>query len=518
MTLQKRLANPWIILLCIVLGAVAGAYLPVLGDIGFTLGTVYLAIVAMAALPLQVVAGFFGLRQIAALPRPVLRLAMMAALALALVLATTLAATLISIAARPGAQLDGGQRAYLGSIVEGAQADTMTLAPDAAADGDAESTRHAGNANAAASPLDGPSNADAMSAIGATASPMSVAELMPNDPSLRDVVPDNFYHILASGRLLGILTGTLFFGLAFARLSKTQSQSLSHILEGAYRTLEIIIDRANLCIPVLAFGMTAHLVDQISLQTLAAMSGLVLTFLFAVAVLGSIAVYTVSRCGGHPLRAVLDALHAPMLISLTSGSVIASIPSTIDTMSAQLGYSRAVAELLVPFGTVFVRVGNAVYYACVAIFVATLYHYPLGATSLLLIWLGAALASMLSAGYGAAASIGYVTFVLSFLQLPADAVVFLLLSVDPLCSGARNLLSVLFVCALTALASTGLPSERAEIVRGTRRGELGDRRGGMTPAGTITFAFTRTQLAVAVACSGLIAAFVVLIGIGVGAR
>jgi Na+/H+-dicarboxylate symporter len=529
MTLHKRLASPWLILLCVVLGGTAGLYAPMLGQIGFAIGALYLAVVSMVALPLQVVAGFFGLRQIAALPKPVLRLGMMAGLAVALLLAAALAATLMATAMRPGMALSLEAQAYLGTLVNGSEQETMRLNPDAKGADRSDD----GIAVAAA----GSSATDTTSGMTATfhgdeiGSHQADSGTTMHNSALADIVPSNFFKTLVDGHLWGILIGTLCFGMAFARLSKLQSQSLSHMLEGAYRTFEIIIDKANLCIPILAFGMTAHLAGQVNTQTLFALGGLIGTFLCTVAVLSAVALLTIARMGGHSLRSVVDALQTPILISLTSGSAIAPVPNAIDAISSHLGYSRAVAELLVPFGTVFIRVGNAVYYACVALFVAALYHYPLGPTALLLIWLGAALAAFLSSGFGSGASVAYIAFVLSFLDLPPDAVVVLLLSIDPLCSGPRNVMSLLSVCALTALASAGLPAERGisprkatefgRIPGNARSFALNGNGDGTFPATmqqTVTFVLTRGQLVLALSCAALLATFVLLIGVGVGAR
>ena len=546
MTLHKRLASPWLILLCVALGGTAGVYAPMLGHIGFAIGALYLAVVSMVALPLQVVAGFFGLRQIASLPKPFLRLGMMAGLAVALLLAAALVATSMAAAMRPGMALSAQAQAYLGTMVNGSEEESMLLDPDAERRQDPAIGNHpsavAGVGTDATIGMTGTAATDAGGGTSSTAGMIAAfhgnaiiaqSDSGPAMPAtaLSDVVPSNFYKTLVEGHLWGILIGTLCFGMAFARLSKQQSQSLSHMLEGAYRTFEIIIDKANLCIPILAFGMTAHLAGQVSVPTLFALGGLIGTFLCTVAVLCAVAILTIARMGGHSLRTVVDALQTPILISLTSGSAIAPVPNAIDAISSHLGYSRAVAELLVPFGTVFIRVGNAVYYACVAMFVAALYHYPLGPTALLLIWLGAALAAFLSSGFGSGASVAYIAFVLSFLDLPPDAVVVLLLSIDPLCSGPRNVLSLLSVCALTALASAGLPAERGIAPRKAMEiGRMPGHAGQFAPNGqgggtfsptaqpTVTFVLTRGQLILAAGCAALLATFVLLIGVGVGAR
>ncbi|MCY0386972.1 cation:dicarboxylase symporter family transporter [Robbsia sp. Bb-Pol-6] len=469
MTFSKCLTHPWTIALCMLLGAVTGTFLPAVGVTAFTVGALYLAIVGMVALPLQVVAGFFGLRQVAALPRFVPRVTLMIAISLALVAGAAFCTTTIGSVLDTGSALSAETRAQLGSIIQRADAGGVSIdLVDRSTTETPISTRSA--------------NADA-------------------------AIPDNFYRVLAEGRLLGIFVGTTLFGLAFAALPREQTQALGQILDGAYRALETVIDKANLFIPVLAFGMTAHLMGQTGYATIRALGTMLGSFFLLVALLGLAAVVVVSRGARTSIRDVITKLKASLVISLTSGSPIAAIPNTIDAMSTQLGFSRGITELLIPFGFVFVRAGTAVYYASVAIFIAHLYHRTLTPGDLLLVWLSATGAAFLSAGYMGAANIGHVSLVLLALHLPADAVIPILVSVDPICNGPRNVLSLLAVCALTALASAGLPSERRASP---------DRILAMPVS--MTFVLTGSQAALTLGCAGVIALFVFFIGMGIGAR
>jgi Na+/H+-dicarboxylate symporter len=192
-----------------------------------------------------------------------------------------------------------------------------------------------------------------------------------------------------------------------------------------------------------------------------------------------------------------------------SGSATAPIPHAIEAMSTRLGFSRGVAELVVPFGSVFVRAGSALYFALATVFIANLYERPLGVGELVLTGAAATVAAFVSAGRSGVAGIGYVGMVLSMLQLPVEAAGVLLIAVDLICEGPRNLLSLLSVCTVVALVSAGLPAERTPLV------EVGARRDG---AAVLRFAFTRGQLALATGCVVLAASLIVLMGVGVGAK
>lgn len=469
MTFSQGLTHPWTIALCMLLGAVTGACLPSVGVVAFTVGALYLAVVGMVALPLQVVAGFSGLRQVAALPRFALRVTLMISISLALVAAAAFCMTLMGAWLDVGDTLSTEARAHLGSIVQRADAGGVTI-----------------------DLVDGSKTGSPVSAPSTTADA---------------VFPDNFYRALAEGRLWGIFVGTTLFGLAFAALPREQAHALGQILDGVYRTLETIIDKANLLIPVLAFGMTAHLMGQTGVATLRALGAMLGAFFLVVALLGLAASFVIARGAGTSMRDVIATLKTALVISLTSGSPIAAIPDTIDAMSTRLGFSRGITELLIPFGLVCVRAGTAVYHAGVAIFIAHLYHRTLTPGDLLLVWLSATGAAFLSAGYMGVADIAHVSIVLLALHLPADAVVPLLASVDPICNGPRNVLSLLAVCALTALASAGLPSERRASPDRIR-----------TALAPMTFVLSRSQAALALGCVGILAFFVFFIGMGIGAR
>lgn len=471
MKLLKRLSNSTLVLLlCVALGCAAGAFAPPVGGFAFFVGQIYLALVNMAAVPLLVVAMFFGLRQLLLLSHPGLRIGTMLGLALALVFASAAGGTLLGVFSAPGLHLSEAAHRHLGQLMLQSASEAEDLR---------------------------------MKLFGAD-KPALASGL-----ALKDVVPDNFYRVLAGGDALGILTGTILFGMAFAALTGEQTRTLHGVFESIYRSLETLIEYANLLLPVLAFGVAAHLTGQTDRATLDAMSGFLIDFIGATAAFSALGLAVIATRSGAPFARVAAALKAPLLVGLTSGSASAPIPHTIEAMSTRLGFSRGVAELVVPFGSVFVRSGSALYFALATVFVANLYDRPLSAAELALIGAASTVAAFASAGRTGAASIGYVGVVLSMLQLPVEAAGVLLIAVDLICEGPRNLLSLLSVCTVVALVSAGLPAERAPIVEWNARPEAG---------AVLRFVFTRAQLALASGCLLIAASLIVLMGVGVGAK
>jgi Na+/H+-dicarboxylate symporter len=470
----KYISNSTLALMvCFVMGAIAGVVAAPVGAAAYFVGQIYLSLVNMAAVPLLVVAMFFGLRQLFAMPRPGMRIGTMLALAVVLVALCAAGGVALGMSAMPGQHLSAIAHAQLGRLVlqNGADGGDMGVA------------------------LFG----HAASSVAATAGGFT----------LDDLVPDNFYHALAQGQALGILTGTILFGMAFAALSGEQTSMLNNVFEGVYRALESVIGYANLLLPVLAFGMAAHLSSHAERATLEAMSGFLLCFVLSALLLSGLALTAIAQRAGTTFGRALTSLKTPMLVGFASGSATAPIPHTIEAMSTRLGFSRGVAELVVPFGSVFMRAGSALYFALAAIFVANLYDCPITMTDIVVIGVASTVAAFISAGQNGVASIGYIGVVLSLLQLPAEAAGVLFITIDMICEGPRNLLSLLSICTVVALVSAGLPSERIALPAAFSTA-------GSRPV--FRFAFSRAQLVLATGCVMAAASLIVLMGIGVGAK
>lgn len=465
----KRLSNsPLALLLCVLGGGLVGWLAPSVGSQAFILGQIYLALVSMAALPLLVVATFFGLRQTLLLPQPGRRTLMIVTLAIGLVVLCAVLGAVFGVLAGPGQNLSPANREYLGTLVQSA----------------------GGNAaNTEISLYDSVTMAEKATEQWA-------------------VVPDNFFRALADGQSLGILMCAILFGLAFAALLRAQSSSLMGIFEAIYRAFELIISHVNMFIPVLAFGMAAYFVANTEARTVHAMGSFLASFFVFAIFLSVLATALIWKKSGLSPGVVLSALKTPALISLTSASTTATIPDTIEAMSSRLGFSRGIVELVIPISSVFMRSGAALYFALLAVFVANIYGRPVAAEEFLLICVGASMAAFASAGNNSLAAVGFASIVLTMLKLPIEAALALFLAIDLVCEGPRNLLTLLFACVLIVLVSKGLPSERIETAASV------DARA-LEP---IRFVFSRASVVLAFACVLLVAILITIAGVGVGMR
>jgi len=458
------------LLVCLAAGGVLGWFAPSAGEPLFVLSRIYLTLINMAALPLLVVATFFGLRQTLALPRPGRRALFIAGLSLALVLVCSVTGTLVASLTAPGKGIGQTDMQYLGMLVQ-------------QSGGEAADSRIARYE---------PTQADDAA----------------DESALAKVIPDNFFRVLVAGQPLGILMCAILFGLAFASMLREKTNALVGIFEAIYRALESIISRVNFFIPFFAFAMAAYFAANTDARTLHAMGSFLATFFAVAALLSTAAFALICRRSGLPPATVLAALKTPALISLASGSATATIPDSIEAMSSRLGFSRGIVELIIPTSSVFLRAGAAAYFAVLAVFVSNVYGQPLAPRELGLICVAASMAAFASAGTTGTASVMFAGSLLTLLHLPVEAALALLVAIDLLCDAPRNLLTLLFACVLIVLVSAGLPSERIDS----------------SPARDITsqepvrLVFSRASAAIALSLGLLAGMLITLVGIGVGMR
>lgn len=470
MGLLRFIANsPMALLVCALAGGVVGWFMPFVSQAALLVGQLYMAFINLAAFPLLVVITLFGLKRTLQLPRPVSRFLMMSVYAIMIVVLCAVTGVVFASMLGLGQHLDQEKLHYLGSVVQAAGGETVDARMEFFGKEHAQQ-------NAAA--------------------------------QWAAMVPQNYFKVLTEGKILGILICTIILGIGTAWVDKKKAASLMDILDGIYRALELIISQVNMFIPLLVFAMSAYFAATATPASLNALGRFIAVYAGMALSISGLAVFFISQRTKLSFYAVVSALKTPMLISMTSSNATASIPDTIHAMSSRLGYSRGVVEFVVPAASVFMRSGAALYFAAVAVFIGNMYGQALDLESFVMISLAASWAAFASSGHSGVAVVGFTAVVLHTLQLPVEAGLALFVAIDHLCEGPRSLLSLMLGCVLIVVVSQGLPSERVESQAIF---------GPMTQQ-KIRFTFTLNALLLAVGCFVLMAALIVMLGVGVGMR
>ncbi|HAT33627.1 MAG TPA: sodium:dicarboxylate symporter [Janthinobacterium sp.] len=405
--------HPATLLGAVLLGAWCGTLFPGAATVLATFSTLYLALLQMASLPFVVLAVFFGLQRLPTLPGAGKRVLLLVALSALAMLLCAVVGALVAGLTSAGAGMSAAQTAALGRLA--LRSETQLV----------------------------------MALRGAEAA----------DPGLWQLgalVPDNLFAVLAYGSVPSVFIGVLFFGFAIAVQGPEASRHLSAICEGIYRALEALINHFNALLPAASFVLAAAATSAAGADAIVLLGSFLGAFFASAAVVGALAVATIAWRLKKSFWTVLMALRDPITVALFSPVAVAAVPGFIQAMSVKLGFSRALVELFSPIAPVFIKAGEAMFFAVLAVFVANLYGHALSGADLAMICLLSWAAAAWSVGIVGIKSVILGGFVLSALGLPLEAVLPVFILVEALCEGARNLLSFLVSSALIALLSDGL--------------------------------------------------------------
>ncbi|WP_332851541.1 cation:dicarboxylate symporter family transporter [Duganella sp. S19_KUP01_CR8] len=404
--------HPATLLGAMLLGGWIGTLFPGSAPLLAAVSMLYLSLIQMAALPFVILAVYFGLQRLPSEPGAGVRLARLAGMALLAMLLCAVVGVLAASLAGAGSGMSAAQTAALGKLALRSESQfTMTMrgADDAAASWD----------------------------IGA-------------------LVPENFFGVLAYGSLPSVLIGVLCFGAAVSVQDPHRSAQLSGIFEGMYRALESLVNRFNTLLPAAAFVLAAAATASAGVEAIVLLGSFLATFLAAAFAVCAAAIAIICWKLNKSPWLVLMALREPITVCLFSPVAVAAVPGFIQGMSVRLGFSRGMVELVSPIAPVFIKAGEAMFFAVLAIFIANLYHHALSAADIALICALSWAAALWSVGIAGVKSVLLGGFVMASLGLPLEAVLPVFMLVEVLCEGPRNLLSFLISSALIALVADGL--------------------------------------------------------------
>lgn len=247
------------------------------------------------------------------------------------------------------------------------------------------------------------------------------------------MIPSNIFHDLGRGSNLSILFFSLILGIAIGTMGGKKAQSILDVAEGLFNAFFKIVDWSMYLLPVGLFSLLANQLASTGTDTLAAMLRFVLiiwgTTLLVIVVNTAIMSLTLRR---SPL-VTLSALKQSMLIAFGTSNSIAALPSTIEALTGdKIKLPANIINLVVPIGVVLNSFSMIIMYIAASVFAAELYGVPLHAPQIVIVILLSVLAALAGAGAPSIVCISMISIVLSPLGLPAQAIIVLLIAVDPL--------------------------------------------------------------------------------------
>jgi Na+/H+-dicarboxylate symporter len=169
----------------------------------------------------------------------------------------------------------------------------------------------------------------------------------------------------------------------------------------------------------------------------------------------------VIKCRDIPFLQLISTVKDSIIVAISSRSSLACIPYAQEALN-KLRFDKGSVELMIPLSFTVNRVGSITYYAISTLFIANIYGISLTWVVLGIVLVGAILAGLASAGTTGVLTVATVSIVCDLLQLPHEAIIVLLIAVDPIMDMIRTASHV-----YGNMAVTGFVCDRQEISKET---------------------------------------------------
>ena len=262
-------------------------------------------------------------------------------------------------------------------------------------------------------------------------------------------IPDNIFKSLDMGESLKVVVFCLIFGIALGNIKSAGQQMLVEILKSIQEASISIFKFLNYFLPLALLAMISSQVSKVGVGIFLTMFEFIYQQALAGALVITVATVVIWMRSKTTIMEVINATKETLIVAATSRSSLASIPYAQESLQ-RLKFNRAGVELVVPLSFTVNRLGSIMYYAIATVFISNIYNTDLGVTGLVVVLFGSILAGLASAGTTGILTVATVAVVCDLLRLPSEAVLVLLIAVDPLMDMIRTASHVHGNVAVTA--------------------------------------------------------------------
>jgi Na+/H+-dicarboxylate symporter len=248
--------------------------------------------------------------------------------------------------------------------------------------------------------------------------------------ALGELIPESIAGPFVQNQVLAVVLLALFSGVALRRLrARGSGETIAKLVEEGFALVTLLLGWVIKLVPFAVFGVVANVVGTSGFAPFASLALLMATVagglvLHVALWYTTLIVMIARRRPGAFWRTSWEAI----LTALSTGSSMATLPVTLQTLEARLGVSRGSARLAACVGTNFNNDGIMLYEVAAALFVAQLHGIVLGPAQTALL---AGTSALAAAGIAGVPEAGLITLslVLTAAGLPLTELP-LLLSVD----------------------------------------------------------------------------------------
>lgn len=276
---------------------------------------------------------------------------------------------------------------------------------------------------------------------------------------LINIIPQNIFTALSKNQTPKIIFFFIMLGVMIKFVSEKAGDSIIMLSEGIFEAFQALIKFIMYFLPL---GLCALLSDQVSQIGFAVLGSLVK--LIVIIYVSALLVFILSTLiiwrysGGSYFRQYI-ALKDAIVIAIGTRSSFPTLPSAISGLCDGLNLNKERTHLTVPLGFSLCKYGKILVFCIGAVFAAHLYNYSLGIEGILIIVISSILAGMAASGAPSIVSRSMISMVLLPLGIPPEAIIVILLTIDPIVDPIITLINTYPNYAATAM----IAGRKAEI-------------------------------------------------------
>mgnify|MGYP000868284444 CR=1 FL=1 len=284
-----------------------------------------------------------------------------------------------------------------------------------------------------------------------TTATIQAKEAAPFSETLINLIPKNPVKAMADGNVLQIIVFAILFGISLNLAGKAAEplvKVIDGIAEAMYKLTAIVMELA----PYGVFALMAYVAQAYGLSVLVPLMkvlfGIYLgCIVHAVVTLGGSVAFLARLNPVRFFKGIIDAL----AIGYSTASSSGTLPVTIRCARKTLGVSDTISSFVLPLGATINMDGTAMYQGVAALFVAQAYGIDLTMGNYVTIILTSTLASIGSAGVPGAGLI-MLTLVLNSVGLPIEGIA-IIAGIDRILDMARTTVNIVGDCMVTVLVA-----------------------------------------------------------------
>lgn len=236
---------------------------------------------------------------------------------------------------------------------------------------------------------------------------------------LKNIVPTNIFASLSAGDTLPVILFTMVFAVAIVSIGekgKPVTVLMNSLSAAFFRMLSYFMELS----PLGVMSLMAYSVAQYGAGIFGSLAKYIFTcWLCCVVVFFVVMALPVRLITGMPLKKFLAACGKIALVTLSTTSSAATLPTTINVSIHDLGAPEDISKFTLPLGCTINMCGGACSFCCLAVFVSDFYGLSLPLSTIVFLVFVATLINMAAPGIPGGGIVLGASF-LSILGLPID--------------------------------------------------------------------------------------------------